>query len=327
MWGFPERFAHGAHVVEELGDPLRLLMSTVDGAPPQRVALMGLKDGPGAEPAGLLVLGLNLHRPFDRQYEGFCRLLADQLSAGLGNARSHELEHRRAESLAELDRAKTSFLANVSHEFRTPLALMMGPLQDALERAGDDLDLSERLETVLRNSNRLLRLVNSLLDFGRIEAGGSAAKLEPVDVGALTAQIASSFSEVCERAGLELALRCEPVIGEVDPDMWETIVLNLISNAFKFTLEGVITVAVTSAESGSIEFSVADTGAGIADADLQRLFERFYRVEQARGRSAEGSGIGLALVRSLVELHGEHPAREPAGSRHPRFDPAPGEAH
>ena len=303
-WGFPERFADVACVVVDLADPLRSLISTIDGAPPKRAALMPLTDGPDSRPAGLLVLALNPHRPFDRHYEGFCRLLADQLSAGLANASSHELERRRAESLAELDRAKTAFLTNVSHEFRTPLALMIGPLQDALEQAGDDLDLTKRLETVLRNSNRLLRLVNSLLDFARIEAGGSAAKLEPVDVGALTAQIASSFSEVCDRAGLKLVLRCAPAIGEVDPDMWETIVLNLISNAFKFTLEGAITVAVSSAEPGSIEVSVADTGAGIADADLRRLFERFYRVEHARGRSVEGSGIGLALVRSLVELHG-----------------------
>jgi signal transduction histidine kinase/serine phosphatase RsbU (regulator of sigma subunit)/CheY-like chemotaxis protein/anti-sigma regulatory factor (Ser/Thr protein kinase) len=303
-WGWPERFGHGEHAVVDLADPLQSLMSALNRPAPQRAALMALTDVPGARPAGLLVLGLNPHRPFDHQYEGFCRLLADQLSAGLANATSHEFEHRRAESLAELDRAKTAFLTNVSHEFRTPLALIMGPVEDALEQAGGDPGLTERLETVLRNSNRLLRLVNSLLDFARIEAGSSAPKLEPVDVGALTEQIASSFSEVCERAGIELILRCEPAVGEVDPDMWETIVLNLISNAFKFTLEGSITVSVAPAGSGEIDVSVADTGTGIAQEDLQRLFERFFRPEGAGGRSAEGSGIGLALVRSLVELHG-----------------------
>ncbi len=306
VWGFPERFAAGAHVVEDLGEPLRSLISALDRVPPQRVALLPLIDGPGGRPSGLVVLGLNAHRPLDRQYEGFCRLLADQLSAGLANARSHELEHRRAESLAELDRARTAFLTNVSHEFRTPLALMVGPLEDALEQGRGDPELTERLETVHRNSNRLLRLVNSLLDFARIEAGGSAPKLELVDVGALTSQIASSFSEVCERAGLELILNCEPAMGEVDPDMWETIVLNLVSNAFKFTLDGSITVAVSSEQSGDIEVSVADTGTGIAEADLQRLFERFYRPERAAGRSAEGSGVGLALVRNLVELQRGH---------------------
>lgn len=303
VWGFPERFAQGAYTVEDLGDALYSLMPAIDHLRPHQAALMPLSDGRGTPPAGLLVLGLNPHRPFDRQYEGFCSLLADQLSAALANARSHEFEHRRAESLAELDRAKTAFLTNVSHEFRTPLALMLGPLEDALEQAGDDPGLTERLETVRRNGNRLLRLVNSLLDFARIEAGGSAPRLEPVDVGALTAQIASSFSEACERAGLELILKCERAMGEVDPEMWETIVLNLVSNAFKFTREGAITVAVASVGSGEIEINVADTGTGIAEPDLQRLFERFYRAEQARGRSAEGSGIGLALVRSLVELH------------------------
>jgi signal transduction histidine kinase/CheY-like chemotaxis protein/serine phosphatase RsbU (regulator of sigma subunit) len=303
-WGFPERFATGVHVVENPAEPLRSLMPALEGAPPQRVALLALADALGGLPGGLLVLGLNPHRPFDAQYEGFCSLLADQLSAALTNARSHEFEHRRAESLAELDRAKTAFLTNVSHEFRTPLALMLGPLEDALAQARGEPELTDRLETVYRNGNRLLRLVNSLLDFARIEAGRLGPRLELLDLGALTAQIASSFSEVCERGGLELVLNCDPVMGEVDPEMWETIVLNLISNAFKFTFEGSITVEVASAGPDSIEVSVTDTGTGIAEDDLRQLFERFHRAQNAHGRSAEGSGIGLALVRNLVELHG-----------------------
>lgn len=120
-------------------------------------------------------------------------------------------------------------------------------------------------------------------------------------MGALTSDIASSFSELCARAGLDLVLDCHPVLADVDPDMWETIVLNLLSNAVKYTLTGSITVEVRS-EGAHCRFAVRDTGVGIAGHDLGRLFERFYRAANVSGRSAEGTGIGLSLVRGLVEL-------------------------
>ena len=196
---------------------------------------------------------------------------------------------------------KSAFLTNVSHEFRTPLTLLLGPLDDALSDAGPDTVLADRLTTARRNAQRLLRMVDSLLDFSRIEAGRATVQPVCTDVGALTAHIASSFTELCARAGLEFTLDCDPALADVDPGMWETIVLNLLSNAVKYTLRGSISVEVR-AESANCRITVRDTGVGIAAKDLDRLFERFYRVEDARGRSVEGSGIGLSLVRGLVEL-------------------------
>ena len=249
-----------------------------------------------------LVLGLSRYRPLDDQYRGFCRLVADQVSATMANTTAYQGERRRAEALAQLDQAKTTFLANVSHEFRTPLTLMLGPLDDALASLSGDDALVDRLRIVQRNGRRLLRMVNALLDFSRIEAGQNQPQLAVVDLGALTAGIASSFAEVCRIAGIELVLDCHPILAEADAAMWETIVLNLVSNAFKYTLTGSITVTVAPDRDGATT-TVSDTGTGIAAEHLPRLFDRFYRPEGTGGRTAEGSGIGLALVRSLVEMH------------------------
>jgi signal transduction histidine kinase/DNA-binding response OmpR family regulator len=253
---------------------------------------------------GALVIGTSPRCPLDAQYRGFCQLLADQLSSALASAVSYEQQRERADAFAELDRAKTAFLANVSHEFRTPLTLLLGPLEDALSEAGPDGLHAPQLRTARRNAGRLLRLVDALIDFSRIEAGRVAAQLVCTDVGALTAHIASSFTELCERAGLDFVLDCRPVLADIDPAMWETIMLNLLSNAVKYTMDGSITVAVRS-ESTQCRIVVRDTGVGIATADLLRLGERFFRAGDAGGRSVEGTGIGLSLVRGLVELqHG-----------------------
>jgi len=258
----------------------------------------------GAASASLW-LGLNPLRPFDEQYRSFARLLAGQVSAAFENARAYQFERQRAETLAALDQAKTMFLTNVSHEFRTPLTLLLAPLEDALE-AGKrlDADVRDLVTTAYRNGLRLSRLVESLLDFSRVEAGETKPRLVEADVGGLTAQIASSFADVCARAGIDLVLKCSPVTAQVDPDMWETIVLNLVSNAFKFTLDGSITVEVEQQAPSSISVRVRDTGVGIDADELPRLFDRFYRASPTGARSVEGSGIGLALVRSLVTAHG-----------------------
>ena len=180
-------------------------------------------------------------------------MLADQLSSALASVVSHEQQRQRADALAELDHAKTAFLTNVSHEFRTPLTLLLGPLEDALSDVGSHTVLAERLRTARRNAGRLLRLVDSLLQFSRIEAGRATTELVCTDVGALTSQIASSFTELCERAGLELVLDCHQALADIDPDMWETIMLNLMSNAVKYTLSGSITVAVHSGEAHCVD--------------------------------------------------------------------------
>ncbi|OBG29407.1 SpoIIE family protein phosphatase [Mycobacterium sp. E3198] len=265
---------------------------------PRDALVLPLGEGAGT---GALVIGANPRRPLDSMYRGFCQLLADQLSSALASAVSYEQQRQRADALAELDRAKTAFLTNVSHEFRTPLTLLLGPLDDALSDAPPESVLADRLSVAGRNARRLLRLVDSLLDFSRIEAGRANAKLVCTDVGALTEHIASSFTELCQRAGLDLLLDCDSALADIDPGMWETIVLNLLSNAVKYTLTGSISVEVR-AEGADCRITLRDTGVGIAIEDLDRLFERFYRAENTRGRSVEGTGIGLSLVHGLVEL-------------------------
>ena len=285
-------------VIENVASVLPGMHESVGADCPEQALVLGLGEGPTA---GALVVGISPRLPLDDLYRGFCQLLADQLSSAFAAAVSYEEQRGRADALAELDRAKSAFLANVSHEFRTPLTLLLGPLDDALADAGPNTVLADRLTTARRNAQRLLRMVDSLLDFSRIEAGRATVRPVCTDVGALTAHIASSFTELCARAGLEFTLDCDRALADVDPGMWETIVLNLMSNAVKYTLHGSISVEVR-AEPAQCRITVRDTGVGIAAKDLDRLFERFYRVEDARGRSVEGSGIGLSLVRGLVEL-------------------------
>lgn len=241
------------------------------------------------------------------EYESFLQLLSGHLATTIANARAYEEEKRRAEALAELDRAKTVFFSNISHEFRTPLTLMLGPVDNLLARSHTDLSPTTKgqMEIVNRNGLRLLRLVNSLLDFSRIEAGRVQARYEPTDLSGFTAELASSFRSATERAGLDLVVQCPPLNEPVyvDRDMWEKIVLNLLSNAFKYTFEGHITVTLAAAEGGA-ELCVRDTGVGIPPDHLPRIFERFHRVDNTRSRTHEGSGIGLALVQELVKLHG-----------------------
>jgi PAS domain S-box-containing protein len=216
---------------------------------------------------------------------------------------NRELREANAK-LGELDAAKTAFFNNVSHEFRTPLTLMLGPIEDALRREPAALG-GEALRAVHRNAVRLLRLVNSLLDFSRFEAGRLQASFEPTDLAELTAGLASSFQSLVASAGLSLVVDCpqlsQPVY--VDRSQWEKIVSNLVSNAFKFTLEGGITVRLRERDD-AVDLVVSDTGTGIPERELPRVFERFHRVEGARGRSFEGTGIGLALVQEIVNLHG-----------------------
>ncbi|HEX8761044.1 MAG TPA: SpoIIE family protein phosphatase [Pseudonocardiaceae bacterium] len=266
----------------------------------------------GGRPTGALVAGVSPYRALDDDYRSFFDLVAGQVSTVVADVQAYQAERWRAEALAQLDRAKTEFFANISHEFRTPLTLIMGPLAElrAAPAVATDARSRENVEVVHRNGLRLGKLVNSLLDFSRIQASRLEAAYEPVDLAALTLELASVFRAAVERAGLVFELDC-PALGEavhVDRDMWEKIVLNLLSNALKFTFDGRITVSLRaqtpSAGPRVAVLRVTDTGTGVAKEDLSRLFERFYRAEHAKSRSVEGSGIGLALVRELVELHG-----------------------
>jgi PAS domain S-box-containing protein len=273
--------------------------------PPVQALIAPLAQQGGA-PYGFLVAALNRYRPLDEGYRAFAGLIAGHLAAGISSARSYRDQQRRAEELAELDRAKTTFFSNISHEFRTPLTLIMGPVQE-LQRllAGAGPQVREELEVISRNGLRLGKLVNTLLDFSRIEAGRMQASYEPADIAQVTAELASVFRSAVDRAGLAFEVDCPPLPQPVylDRGMWEKVVLNLLSNALKFTFDGSVRIAVR-AERGQAVVTVADTGIGIPEQEMPRLFERFHRIENTRSRSNEGSGIGLALVQELIQLHG-----------------------
>ncbi|GAB3880390.1 SpoIIE family protein phosphatase [Microbispora bryophytorum subsp. camponoti] len=303
-------------------DPVPLDSVPPDSVPPDRAPFTGLPAGnwpepptqalvvpllqQGSAPYGFLVAGLNRYRPLDEAYRGFIELAAGHVAAGVASARSYQAQQRRAEELAELDRAKTVFFSNISHEFRTPLTLIMGPVEELRGRLqGADPQVREELEVIRRNGLRLGKLVNTLLDFSRIEAGRMQASYEPVDLATVTAELASLFRSAVDKAGLDFRVDCppsdEPVY--IDRGMWEKVVLNLLSNALKFTFQGAIGVTVRREDDHAV-VTVTDTGIGVPAEEVPRLFERFHRIENARSRSNEGSGIGLALVQELVSLQG-----------------------
>jgi signal transduction histidine kinase len=304
-WPLARVAGHGrAEMVADLRDRFDCLPIEPWDEPAHQAMLLPISRPGGPQPAGVIVLGVSPRRAFDDDYRGFLDLVAGHVATAVSNARSHEEERERAEKLAELDRVKTAFFSNVSHEFRTPLTLILGPLDDALSDPARVLR-GESLQAVHRNALRLLRLVNSLLDFSRIEAGRLESSFEPTDLPVLTGGLAGSFQSLLESAGLKLVVDCPPM-GEavyVDRSQWEKIVLNLVSNAFKFTFEGEIAVRLHAVDR-NIVLSVSDTGTGIPAEDLPKIFDRFHRVEGARGRTFEGTGIGLALVWELVKQHG-----------------------
>ena len=303
-WPFAEAARTGREALVDLSERLGPMPGGRWGVPSQRAVVLPLSRPGQPHPYGFLVAGVSPRRVLDDHYLGLFRLTADQVVTAIANARAYEEERKRAEALAELDRAKTAFFSNVSHEFRTPLTLMLGPTEDALASPSRALT-GGNLETVHRNALRLLKLVNSLLDFARLEAGRIQASYAPVDLAELTAGVASAFRSAIERAGLTFEVHCPPLPEplHVDQDMWEKIVLNLLSNALKFTFEGAIHVSQRWL-GDCVELQVRDTGTGIPESELPHLFERFHRVQGARSRTHEGSGIGLALVHELVRMHG-----------------------
>jgi len=276
-------------------------------APAQQAMALPIKLPGQDAAAGVLFSAVNPRKHLDQNYRAFYTMVAGQLGASLAEARAFQLERERNDALAAIDRAKTLFFSNVSHEFRTPLTLMLGPLEQLLRKSPGNFssDESEQLAMVQRNALRLLKLVNTLLDFSRLESGRAQASYRPTQLSSLTAELGSMFESAFTRAGLKLSIQCPPLPEPVyvDHDMWEKIVLNLLSNALKYTLRGEVTLTLTPRD-GRVELTVADTGVGIPEHELPHIFERFHRVEGSRGRSHEGSGIGLAMVHELVHLHG-----------------------
>ena len=306
LWGFDTALAREG-VVIELGQRASLLPRNSWPVPPEKAAVVPIRLRDESAAAGFLVLGIHPGRAFDDTYREFVRRIAEQIAIGLASARAYEQEHQRADALAELDRAKTAFFSNVSHEFRTPLQLMLGPLEEVLPEASERLgpERHQQLLTVRRNALRLLKLVNTLMDFSRLEARGVQAVYQPTDLAGLTSDIASVFRSAMDSAGLQFSVECPPIVEPVfvDRGMWEKVVLNLLSNAFKFTFQGEVAVSLTPVN-GAVELQVRDTGVGIPEEQREKVFERFHRIEPTSARTHEGTGIGLALVQELVKLHG-----------------------
>ncbi|MEV7987044.1 SpoIIE family protein phosphatase [Micromonospora sp. NPDC085948] len=303
-----------------LGDTAELLARVTADTAPATVDVADLLDPPPVDAAdqalvlpltatnqtvGALVVGVARQLPLSDDYRNFLELVAAQISRAVGTLRAYGQERARAAELAALDLAKTNFFANVSHEFRTPLTLVLGPLEDMLADPALSAADTDRLTMMHRNALRLLKLVNTVLDFSRLESGRLAARYQPTDLASYTARLASTFRSATERAGLRLVVDCPPLPAPVvvDRDMWEKIVLNLVSNAVKFTFDGEIRVRVRAVD-GVACLEVTDTGIGILPDELPYVFERFHRVPGVRARTHEGTGIGLALVRELVEMHG-----------------------
>ncbi|MEU4691917.1 chemotaxis protein CheB [Actinoplanes sp. NPDC023714] len=253
--------------------------------------------------AAVVILAVEALVPFDDDHRAFLELVAEHIGAGvLAGRRRRDMQERMA-ALAALNRSKDEFFASVSHEFRTPLTLMLLPLEQLLS-SRLAAEQAEAVRLAHRNALRLLKLVSTLLEFARIEQGATRARYEDVDLAELTTDIASVFRSAVEHAGLAYVVDCPPLgrTVPVDPDMWEQVVLNLVSNALKHTFTGSITITMR-LRTNHAELQVTDTGVGIAADEIPHLFQRFHRIRGVLARSHEGSGIGLALVQELVRLH------------------------
>ena len=303
--------------IELAADSNRMIESVNDGrwndlpkgawdVSPQHFLQVPIRSANKRFPLAVLTVGLNPYRKLDNQYKNFIQLIADQVSLSVNNALAYEEERKRAEELEALDKAKTQFFTNISHEFRTPITLMLGPLEDLLNKTNTALSDQEKDSVTLvhRNALRLLRLVNTLLDFSRIESGRQQPSFVSTDFVSATTTIAAHFKPVMEKAGLLFTINKSDIQKNVllDPGMWEKIVFNLLSNAYKYTLSGSVSVLFDE-KPGMVRLTVSDTGVGIPENELPHMFDRFHRVENAGGRSHEGTGIGLSLTKELVLLH------------------------
>ena len=271
---------------------------------PDKAIVLPITQTATKEQYGILVIGLNPYRLPDEKYLGFFSLVADQIATSFADVHVLDEERKRSEALAEIDRAKTTFFSNISHEFRTPLTLLLGPIEDTLHDPSTTSENKIRLDVAYRNALRMQKMVNTLLDFSRIEAGRMEGKFSRVDICSFTHELASTFRSAIEKAGMQLLFECDKIKNEVyvDIDMWEKILLNLISNAFKYSKQGTITIKIKEVKN-KVLLSVSDTGVGIPANEVDKIFDRFHRVENIQGRSQEGTGIGLAMVKELVRMH------------------------
>ncbi len=302
------RDAVNQHKIIITDDPYLNLSAMPTGiwnSPIQKAAIISITKPDKTGSYGIIISCLNPHLPADDKMIEFLYLVSEQIATSITNTMALEEERKRVEALAEIDQVKTTFFSNISHEFRTPLTLMLGPLEEVLRDNSIAEKHKENISLAFSNSLRLQKLVNNLLDFSRLEAGRMEVNYQETDIAGLTAQLASNFQSAIENSGMKLLINCpsirHPVF--VDQDMWEKIVLNLVSNAFKYTLKGTITVELEDLDSLFL-LKVKDTGIGIPEDQIKHIFERFQQVKGAKGRSLEGTGIGLSMVKELVKLLG-----------------------
>ncbi|CCH54265.1 Hybrid signal transduction histidine kinase D [Fibrisoma limi BUZ 3] len=209
-------------------------------------------------------------------------------------------QQRETAHLKAMDDMKTRFFANITHELRTPLSLIISPLDNLLETADLTATHQQQLATVQRNARQLLRLINQLLDINKLEAEQMEVVYEVGDLPSFVGQMVDLFRPSTDIKQLALTYQTDLPAGTYlfDTDKWAKILYNLLSNAIKFTDTGQITVSLTHTSTG-VQLQVSDTGIGIAPDKLPHIFNRFYQVDSARNRAYEGTGIGLALVREL----------------------------
>jgi signal transduction histidine kinase/DNA-binding response OmpR family regulator len=292
------------------------------------VVLLGTR-----KPMGVLVIGVNPYWRPDEAYTAFAAMAARQLGVIMTDAVSYQNERKRQQALAELDRARTEFFQNVSHELRAPLTMLLTPLQDILDEPGVVLPAATRdtVETSIRAADRLQRVVAALLDTSRVESGAVIADREDIDLTSVTAELVEGYRPATEgRLNLRADIPTEPLRAYVDRTMWTTIVNNLLNNALKFTPKGEVAVSL-SGDDSQVVLTVADTGVGIAREEQAQIFQRFHR---ARNHDQQpGSGIGLSLVAEMTAAHGgtvEVDSEPGVGSRFvvrlPRYDGSSGTA-
>ena len=313
----PESLSEGADLSIPGGPPMldvgrlfpgvRLAHSPLGPAAPTDMLLLPLRPAGSLTDIGVLVIGRNPYRRIDGNLLTFVELLARHINVALTDVLAYDAERRRSQALSEADEAKSRFLQDVSHEFRTPLTMLSGPLDTLLTDSRVVLpdDLRANLELSQRAVLRLRGMVDALLDFARAESGELEPRLESTDLAGFVGDLASMFSSVVSSAGLSLEVDAgsvsEPV--QVDREMIVQILSNLLSNAIKFTVEGLISVRLEQ-DDDKLRLVVSDTGLGIAAEELPRIFDRFHHVDVAGARSREGAGIGLSLVSDLARLQG-----------------------
>jgi len=303
---FCEAYAFNKVIVSDVKGMQKELPKGFWKIPPSQFVYIPISAVGSKHPYAIIVSALNPCRQFDANFLQFCELIGARVSLEINKMLALEEERERAEALEQVDKAKTVFFSNISHEFRTPLTLILSPLEEMLHQPKSNLSAIEQhnVETAYRNALRLLKLVNTLLDFSRIESGRQHASYVLTDITSFTKNLAANFRSVIEKAGLELFIKTDRVVPPVylDRQMWEKIVFNLLSNAFKYTLSGSITVEITAEDKFAV-FKVKDTGIGISETEITHVFERFHRVPNVSARTIEGTGIGLSLVKELVLFH------------------------